>query len=70
MAKAVKAIKKALNGSADYAAWTASNQSLFNRVAAFYFEVIAAHEKILDISNKEAITALERLTDLGASSSL
>jgi putative transposase len=31
-------------------------------VTAFYFEVIAAHEKVLDLSNKEALTVLETLT--------
>jgi putative transposase len=31
-------------------------------VVAFYFEVIAAHEKVLDCSNKEALTVLETLT--------
>ncbi|HEX3641127.1 MAG TPA: transposase, partial [Ktedonobacteraceae bacterium] len=43
-------------------AWFAANQALFNRVCAFYFDVIAAHEKILDLSNKDALTALEKLT--------
>src|SRR5947207_3742322 len=36
----------------------------FNQVAAFYFDVIAAHEKLLDLSNKEALTALEKLTHI------
>jgi transposase len=40
----------------------AATQVLFNRVAAFYFEVIQAHEGILDLSNQEALTALEKLT--------
>jgi hypothetical protein len=68
MAKATTTIRQVLNPQrghgyqADYAAWFAANQTLFNRVASFYFEVIQAHEKILDLSNKEALTALEKLT--------
>jgi hypothetical protein len=45
-----------------YANWFAHTQQLFNLVAAFYFEVIAAHEGVLELSNKEALTALEKLT--------
>jgi putative transposase len=62
MAKAITTIKQALNHHGDHSAWFAANQLLFNRVAAFYFEVIAAHENVLDLSNKEALTALEQLT--------
>lgn len=42
--------------------WLHANQALFNRVALFYFDVIQAHVGILDLSNKEALTALEKLT--------
>ncbi len=62
MAKATTTIKQVLNYRADHAAWFAANQVLFNRVVAFYFEVIQAHEKVLDLSNKDALTALEMLT--------
>ncbi len=62
MAKATTTIKQVLNYQADHAAWFAANQILFNRVVAFYFEVIQAHEKVLDLSNKDALTALEMLT--------
>lgn len=61
-AKATKMIKQVLNYQPHYSAWFAANQDLFNRVATFYFEVIAAHEKVLDLSNKEALTTLEKLT--------
>jgi putative transposase len=61
-AKATKTIKQVLNYQPHHSAWFAANQDLFNRVATFYFEVIAAHEKVLDLSNKEALTALEMLT--------
>ena len=39
-----------------------ANQALFNRVVAFYFEVLQAHEGVLDLTTKEALTALESLT--------
>jgi putative transposase len=62
VAKATTTIKQVLNYQPDHAAWFAANQALFNQVVAFYFEVIQAHEKILDLPNKEALTALEMLT--------
>ena len=40
----------------------AANHALFNEVAAFYFDVIQAHPGVLDLPNKEAEHALERLT--------
>jgi transposase len=62
MAKATTTIKQSLNYHAPHANYFVANQALFNRVVAFYFEVIAAHEDILDLKNKEALTALEKLT--------
>ncbi len=62
MAKATTTIRQVLNYQPEYGAWFATNAALFNQVAAFYFEVIAAHEKILDLTNKDALTALEKLT--------
>src|SRR5215470_19674561 len=62
MAKATTTIRQVLNYQSDVQAYFAVNQSLFNQVASFYFEVIQAHIKILDLSNKEALTALEKLT--------
>ncbi len=62
MVKATTTIKQIVNHHADHAAWFAANQALFNRVVAFYFEVIQAHEHVLDLSNKDALTALEKLT--------
>jgi putative transposase len=62
MAKATTTIGQVLNYPSQYAACFAVNQALFNRVASFYFEVIQAHEKVLDLSNQEALTALEKLT--------
>jgi hypothetical protein len=60
MAKATTTIKQILTHS--QGEWLLANQALFNRVASFYFNVIQAHVKILDLSNKEALTSLEKLT--------
>jgi len=62
MAKATTTIRQVLNYQADYAAWFAANQDLYNQTCSFYFGVIQAHEKVLDLSNKEALTVLEKLT--------
>jgi len=62
MAKAMTTIRQFLNSRSDVQAYFAANQSLFNQVAAFYFDVIQVHGKILNLSNKEALTALEKLT--------
>ena len=62
MAKATKTIREALQYPPQLAHSFAENQALYNRVVAFYFEVIQAHEGILSLKNKEALTALEKLT--------
>src|SRR6266566_5025215 len=51
MAKVTTTIRQVLNYQPDYAAWFAENADLFNRSCAFYFGVIQAYEKILDLSN-------------------
>src|SRR6266478_6007505 len=62
MAKATATIRESLNYQPQHADCFAANQALFNRVAAFYFDCIQAHEGILDLKTKEALTALEKLT--------
>jgi len=62
MAKATITMRQVLNYEVAHGEWLHANQALFNRVASFYFDVIQAHIKILDLSNKEALTTLERLT--------
>ena len=62
MAKAITTIRQSLNYQSQHADYLAANHALFNRVVAFYFEVIQAHEKVLDLPTKEALTALEMLT--------
>jgi transposase len=62
MGKATTTIKHRLNYPAKRGEWFSTHQALFNRVVAFYFEVIQAHERVLELSSKEALTALEKLT--------
>jgi putative transposase len=62
MGKATTTIKQVLNHRVEHAAWLCAHQALFNQVAAFYFAVIQAHEKVLELSSKDALTALEKLT--------
>src|SRR5215469_7733027 len=62
MAKATTTIKQGLNHSAEHGAWFCAHQALFNQVVAFYFDVIQAHERVLELNSKEALTALEKLT--------
>lgn len=62
MAKATTTIKQSLQYQPQHVAWFIANQALFNRVVAFYFEVIQVHEKVLGLGSKEALTALEKLT--------
>jgi hypothetical protein len=62
MAKATTTIRQVLNYPFSHEAYFATNQSLFNRVASFYFEVIQAHEKILELGNMDALRVLEQLT--------
>jgi putative transposase len=62
MAKATTTIRQSLTYQSHHADCFAANHALFNRVVAFYFAVIQAHEKVLDLSTREALTALETLT--------
>jgi putative transposase len=62
VAKATTTIRQVLSYQPHQTAWFAATQTLFNHVGAFYFEVIQAHERVLDLNNKDALTALEMLT--------
>ena len=68
MAKATKTIRQSLKYPPRYVDYFAANQALFNRVVAFYFDCIQAHEGILALNNKQALTALEKLTHATESS--
>jgi putative transposase len=61
-ASATKTIRQQLGYRPGISNWFASTQELFNQVVAFYFDVIQAHQGMLELSNREALTALERLT--------
>jgi hypothetical protein len=60
--KATKTIKRVLSYKPQHAAWFEQTQALFNRTVVFYFEVIQAHQLVLELSSMEALAALERLT--------
>jgi len=60
--KATKTIKQVLSYKPQHAALFEQTQQLYNRVVSFYFDVIQAHPGILDLSNMEAVPALEKLT--------
>ncbi|HZO72577.1 MAG TPA: transposase [Ktedonobacteraceae bacterium] len=62
MASATKTIRQSLIYRPTQDTWFAATKSLFNQVAAFYFDVIAAHPGILDVDSRAARAALERLT--------
>lgn len=62
MAKATLTMRQVLNHETAHGEWLHANHALFNRVASFYFDVIQAHVGVLDLSNKEALTVLEKLT--------
>ena len=62
MAVATKTIRQKLEYRPGISEWFASTQGLFNRVVAFYFDVIQARPGVLALSNKEALAALERHT--------
>src|SRR5215469_4997675 len=62
MAKATKTIRQSLSYPSHYADYFAENAALFNRVVAFYFDCLQGHVGILALNNKEALTALEKLT--------
>lgn len=62
MAKATKTIIHPLSYKSAHSPYFVATKTLFNQIAAFYFEVITLHERVLDLSSKEALTALEKLT--------
>src|SRR5690348_7007524 len=62
MAKATTTIVQRLNYVREHADVFAANQALFNHVVAFYFDVIQAHDQILQLGSMDALRALEHLT--------
>ena len=62
MAKATITIRQTISTKERVQSYFAANHALFNRVAAFYFDVIQAHTGVLDLGNMDALRALEQLT--------
>ena len=62
MAKATVTIRQTISTKLEVQSYFAANHALFNRVAAFYFDVIQAHLGMLDLGNMDALRALEQLT--------
>ncbi|MBF7084084.1 transposase [Desulfallas sp. Bu1-1] len=58
--KPTKTIKQTLEYR--FPEWFKLTEKLFNEVTAFYFGIIQEHEVILELTNKEALTELERFT--------
>jgi hypothetical protein len=61
-AKATKTIQQPLEHRPTVSGWFMTTQALFNAVAVFYWQVLDAHPGLLDLSAKDALTQLERLT--------
>src|SRR5258708_12670062 len=61
-AKATTTIRQVMHYQPEHAAWFAANQVLFNQVAAFYFAVIQAPAKILDLGDQDPLPALQKFT--------
>jgi len=68
MARATATIRAALRYPPQYAHYFAEHAALFNRVVAFYFDCIQAHEGILALTNKEALTAFRATQNLSKKS--
>lgn len=66
-AQATKTLRQPLEQRPGISEWFATTQALFNRVAAFYWQVLDAHPAVLDLPAKDTLTALERLTHATAS---
>jgi transposase len=62
MAKATITIIQRLHYAPQHASCFAANQALYNRVVRFYFDVIQAHDQILQLGSMDALRALEQLT--------
>ena len=58
--KPTKTIKQTLEYR--FPEWFRLTEELFNEVTAFYFDIIQEHEIILELTNKEVLTKLERFT--------
>ncbi len=62
MSRARKTIRQQLDYRPEIAGWFEETKALFNRVTAFYFEVIDAHPEVLKLDGNGPRDTLERLT--------
>ena len=60
--KAIKTIRQSLEYRPGVSEWFSTTQSLFNTVAAFYWQVLDGHPAVLDLPAQDVLTTLERLT--------
>ena len=61
-AQATKTLRQSLELRPGVSLWFTTTQRLFNQVAVFYWQVLDAHQAVLGLPAKEALTRLERLT--------
>jgi hypothetical protein len=59
---ATKTLRQPLEHRPGVCPWFTTTRSLFNQVAAFYWQVLDAHPAVLGLPGKESLTTLERLT--------
>ncbi len=62
MSRVGKTIRQQLDYRPEMAAWFEETKALFNRVTAFYFEVIETHPEVLNMDGNEPRDTLEHLT--------
>ncbi len=62
MSRATKTISQQLDYRPEIAGWFEETKVLFNKVAAFYFDVIEAHPEVLKLDGNGPRDALEHLT--------
>ncbi|GAC1518288.1 MAG: hypothetical protein NVS3B14_20520 [Ktedonobacteraceae bacterium] len=62
MRRVRKTIRQQLDYRPEIARWFEETQDLFNRVTAFYFELIEAHPEVLSLDGNGPRDTLERLT--------
>ncbi len=62
MVNATKTICQRLRDRSEVIPWLNQTKLLYNRIAQFYFDLVQDHPSLLDVSTKDALTALEQLT--------
>src|SRR6516162_189796 len=62
MSHVSKTIRQQLGYRPEIAGWFEETQALFNRVAAFYFDLIESHPEVLYMEGNRSADALEHLS--------